>query len=96
MTEEELTRAKELSRSAAVPPGELRRILRSLIEEIERLRELATKHTAPPGAEGWDHWRSMAADTVNHFWFTNREAAVLLAEIDRLSALLQEYRDGVE
>jgi hypothetical protein len=38
----------------------------------------------PEPGTGYDHWRDMAADTVNHFWFTNREAGVLLAEIDRL------------
>ncbi len=40
----------------------------------------------PEPGEGYEHWRSMAADTVNHFWFTNRESGVLLAEVDRLRA----------
>lgn len=38
----------------------------------------------PLPGEGHEHWRDMAADQVNHFWFTNRESGVLLAEVDRL------------
>lgn len=46
----------------------------------------------PEGAEA--HWRSMAADTVNKFWFTNREAGVLFEEIDALRGLLRRYLDN--
>jgi hypothetical protein len=43
-----------------------------------------------------DHWRSMAADDVNHFWFTNRESRVLFAEIDRLRAERDRLRKALE
>lgn len=46
----------------------------------------------PAPGEGYEHWRDMAADTVNHFWFTNREAGVLLAEVDRLRGVVQTLR----
>ena len=50
------------------------------------MTERPTLVDAYPYPAGEDHWRSMAADEVNHFWFTNREARVLFAEIDRLRA----------
>jgi hypothetical protein len=45
-----------------------------------------------PWPAGEAHWRSMAADEVNHFWFTNREARILFAEIDRLRAENEQLR----
>ena len=53
--------------------------------------------TEPPGGwmgslDGEAHWRSMADDTVNSFWFTNREARVLLDQIELLRAALARVR----
>ena len=43
--------------------------------------------SGPLSVEAEAHWREMAADTEHQFWFTNREAAVLFAEIDRLRGM---------
>lgn len=42
--------------------------------------------------DDYAHWRNMAADTVHHFWFTNREAGVLLADLDQLCAERETLR----
>lgn len=46
----------------------------------------------PEPGTGDEHWRNMAADQVHKFWFTNREAGVLLAEIDRLRGRFNDLR----
>ena len=42
--------------------------------------------TSMPSDES--HWRTMALNAENTFLFTNREAAKMLSEIDRLRAAL--------
>lgn len=45
--------------------------------------------------EGEAHWRTMAAHTDIHFWFSNREVRVLFAEIDRLRAREARMREAL-
>jgi hypothetical protein len=54
----------------------------ALLAEDEAREEPLDSNGRPD--DDYAHWRHMAADNVNHFWFTNREAGVLLAHIDRL------------
>jgi NTP pyrophosphatase (non-canonical NTP hydrolase) len=82
-------RAQRLRAEALAPPAD-KVGYETQAADIELLRaRLIVLAAAWEAAAKYEHWRSMARDPVHKFWFTNREAGVLLARID---AMIDELR----